>query len=938
MRNPLFNTALGASVITRQAKPPSTFHGVSSRVFPLRANMYRLRKFCDAYLNVAPGIAHFQPYLPCVFLMVLDYGRMASEVRNMGWVSQREIAFAVPLEWYDPARNMRFRDFAAVCPFIYVDDETSLSTGRQVYGWPKVKVWAGEEVNPWVYDPMSERHLLRLSAMVMPELYQGEQQEPKTLLEVRQDPPASPVFPPDPSRLGNPFSALPSMMAGYLDLMGSWIELMSGAPQLGYAGAPFDPLSRFSHMAEAGVAALGENPVLNNITLKQFRDASSPEDVCFQGLIQSQIKVERFNAFGMLGEASRALGDPTGGFRLLVHRYTAQPILESLGIEIAEEMRFEGGSIAELRPMFPFWVNVDLEYGLGLPICWRTRWSDWERGPASLDGPPAARPIFVPPDPKPIDDEPPHKFNTTLGGALQGAVGPFDFPNVTMRVLPLLADPQRLRDFVAKYLYSEEDGEEQGVEGFHRFEAWGSYVYAVASNYEEMSSATNNIGWWADRELTFFVPVKCFDADGNLLSFGIVPAFPFVNTSTAAITGAEVRGQPTTRAILRSPPDAWMEESGPSESTNQLVLRCETTVVPALHVGQEQQLRVLAEIRLADALPYNDDIRWRMVGERWGRELLEEHRRLVDQKEAALARPLQRGELVSNHFDAAKALTLEILARHEPVNHFSLKQFRDSEDPDLACYQALIRLPRWIDKIYDMREIEDMLHVEIHEYPSMPIVRLLGLVPKWTRMEEGANVDVFQPVRPFWMKLALKEGLGQTLCWRAGSSDWRPDQDPGAPEPPFGYLAPGGKAGVGFGIMDGLGTNADQYGTPMLRQHLIKATDDWRDRVTEREHFTHAEAADVLTHVEPQLLLESILSAEWEHWGAPRWFLKENRGRTGLEIKSDLTMRTDSVGGPRERKRFFKPLVDLGLGWMTSDGSWYSQDARPEWPLPPDTY
>ena len=87
----------------------------------------------------------------------------------------------------------------------------------------------------------------------------------------------------------------------------------------------------------------------------------------------------------------------------------------------------------------------------------------------------------------------------------------------------------------------------------------------MATNYEEMTSSTNNIGWWADRELTFFVPVKCYDAHGKLLSLGVVPAFPFVNTSTAAITGCEVRGQPTARAVLEKPPDVWMEESGPSE-------------------------------------------------------------------------------------------------------------------------------------------------------------------------------------------------------------------------------------------------------------------------------------------------------------------------------------------------------------------------------------
>ncbi len=937
--NPRFNTALGLSAITRQAKPPSSFQGVTSRVFPLRANMSRLRRFCDHYLNVAPEIVQFRPFLPYVYLMVLDYGRMASEVRNMGFVSQREVAFTVPLEWYDVERGMRFVDFAAVSPFIYVDDETSLSTGRQVYGWPKVKVWADQQVNPWLYDPETSQHLLRLSAMVVPELYRGERQQPKVLLEVRQEVTSSFSIPPDPSRPSNPLSALPEMMSGYLDFFSTLFEMSTGAPQLGFAGAPADPLSTFARMGDAGVRALGENPSLNNITLKQFRDSQHPEDACFQALVQSSIRVDRFNAMGLLGDSTALWGDPTGGFRLYLHRYAAQPIIESLGIEVAHEARHEGGSVAILRPLFPFWVDVDLEYGLGYAICWRSRLSEWQRGDRDLSariggglrtdpGRPATSRAYgreEKKEPKPGPE--PNRFNTALSGALQGVVGPFDFPNVTMRVLPLLADPAVLREFVREYLYS---GLEDPIEDHHRFEAWGSYVYLVATNYEEMTSSTNNIGWWADRELTFFVPVKCYDAHGKLLSLGVVPAFPFVNTSTAAITGCEVRGQPTARAVLEKPPDVWMEESGPSEGSDQALLTCRATVVPALHLGQKQELRTLAEIRRTDALPYQD-LRWRMVGARWGRDLLDEHRRLLEMKESAQANKLRRNDAESNLYELARAAVLELLARGEPVNQFSLKQFRDSEDPELACYQSVVRIPRWIDHIYDIREIEERLHVRIYEYPSMPIVRLLGLRTKWSTSTGEAKLDVLQPQRPFWMKVSLHEGLGWNLCWRAGSSEWQREVY-GFREQGFGYFHEEGPTDVGFGSLEGLGTGRGDYGTPMLRQHLHRSAREWLASAPESMRFRRDEASKALDAIEPQLLVESMLSAEWEHWGAPRWFRKLHRGDRELEIKPDLCFRTDSVGDRREQNRFFEPLERQGRGQRTIDGEWYSEDERPDWP------
>jgi hypothetical protein len=142
-------------------RPPFQFTGVTARVFPLKANMARLAAFCDAYVNmdIPPEIVHYRPALPYVYLMVLDYGSMSSasmHAQNVGWVAQHEVAFTVPLErWRKENGKLVFKDWACVSPFIFVDDEMSLTTGREVYGWPKVAGTVDASVSLWASHPLA---------------------------------------------------------------------------------------------------------------------------------------------------------------------------------------------------------------------------------------------------------------------------------------------------------------------------------------------------------------------------------------------------------------------------------------------------------------------------------------------------------------------------------------------------------------------------------------------------------------------------------------------------------------------------------------------------------------------------------------------------------------------------------------------------------------
>ena len=81
----------------------------------------------------------------------------------MGWISQREVAFGVPLQWMQPTDSgLKFHDWAFTTPFIFVDNELSLSTGREVYGWPKLLARLDPSVDQWITDPHGPRRVFEI--------------------------------------------------------------------------------------------------------------------------------------------------------------------------------------------------------------------------------------------------------------------------------------------------------------------------------------------------------------------------------------------------------------------------------------------------------------------------------------------------------------------------------------------------------------------------------------------------------------------------------------------------------------------------------------------------------------------------------------------------------------------------------------------------------
>ena len=924
MKRPRFNDARGAAVITGQ--PPFDFEGVSMRCFPLRAEMQVLSSFIDRFLNVMPPeIAHFRPMSPYVYLMILNYGQMSSEVGDSGWVSQNEVAFSVPLEWYEQRDGrMVFRDWASICPFIFVDDEMSQYTGREVYGWPKVHGNFGGAGTSFTHHPRDPMHLLRFSTKVFPRIYAGFRKSERTVLEVVQDPPPTwTQMPPDPRNPLNPLLAFPTAMAEAAGLMMEGLDAMMRVPVRGYGpnSGPEPWLDRIQQ-ALNDFELFGALPFFNTINLKQFRDTEEPDRACYQAVVNSKMTLTRLSEAGLLGDMQRLNGRSSAGYRIRITEYESFPVVSALGlqpvrVEECDEGDGELRRVAVLEPVMPFWSNVDFKYDVGEVLGQREKHSAWV-----VPGDGEERKDRIVGEPEPGGS----RFNNTSGAASISVSGPFFFPRSSVRVLPLRASKAKLEEFVDRYL-----NEGQPKDGL-RFRPWASgccdtaYVYLTAQTFGSMSSRGMDLGQWADRSVRFLVPITWTNRRGERC-VGTLSPFVYSDSQVGTATGREWLGWPTELARIDSPPDHWMAPEGPG-SRPQSLLTVTCQALSGLGAGSERVDQRLLEITEEDVLPDSDD-RWALVSESWGHRL----RRDLERKQG-LARE-HRDELAD-----LKALALEVLTQRRPLNDIALKQFRSSDRPDRACYQELVQGTMTLDHLWDMEELEDPMHVRIHRLASQPIVETLGLEVKHEEVGDQGTVYWLQPIRPFWFNADISAHGGRRLAHRSSSEEWQVAEDP-----PASYFAEDGFESRVSRLLVKRLEEEDRKG-PVAEERLLERhtprqqparfVRDWWHQVDEgklpERPLGRDEALRAVESLTPDLALDSILSAEWGHRRDSRLLRQVALHETGVEQKPEWCVRRDSVG-PEADEVFplppgdgaYRCAVDDAAGWypgekMSKDG------------------
>jgi hypothetical protein len=669
-----------------------------------------LRSFCHQYLNVANEVCELRPYLPYVFLVVLDYGRMAIEAFNLGWVSQHEVFFGVPLALWrlDRPGAPVFDKWVLNTPFILVDNACSLVSGREAYGWPKILATLHSSPDRWLIDPRNPTRFLTVDVKGV----SSEESSARLLdIEQRSDQNA-PLAPPDLEMI-DPFGRFSRLTRNSLMIWSDLMQLFVGSPLSG-----FGPRGRADrHRGDRRtvlfdsfrrVPAFFEEPGLGVVTLKQFRDAADPARICYQALVESRLSVARYNRGGLLGLYNVLQGDVTGGFSVRLSDNSSFPIIESFGLEVTQERTVRGRTVSFLEPFFPFWMSVDLTYGKGRTICWRTRRKTWHvKGTR-------------------VGSVPPKKayYNTIAGGAEQVWCGPYYIPDASFDIFLLEACPERLRTLCDGYLNADRklvhlitEKPESKEEKEEEEEKERAYVWMIASEDRIFSKARSG-AHIETSQIAFYVPLS-LNLEGQAEKVVLATPFAFVDNPVLATTMREVQGIPAVHASIEAP-SRFLRRKGP-------LLEMQVDVFAALGAGLPARRQTLLEVRPCKEKSPKGDV----------------------------------------PFDPFLGVWAEWALRS--LDRLMLKQFRDIERPDRACYQSLVLEP-WnysCGPAFDTKNRKFKKWVRIYRYPSFPLVETLGLVTTGTlppREPGGAIADVLKVDWHWTIRgMNIEIGLGKEI-------------------------------------------------------------------------------------------------------------------------------------------------------------------------------
>ncbi|HKD06495.1 MAG TPA: hypothetical protein VKB79_11390 [Bryobacteraceae bacterium] len=864
-------------------KPPFVFNGVSARVFPLRANLDALQQVCNGYLNIVPEEAgRFRASVPYVYLMVLDYGQIAETVARTGWFAQVEVFFGVPVEWYKLVNGQwAFHDWAIITPYIFVDDDLSVQTGRIVYGFPKVLAKVTKTKSEWVTSPLAPYTLARVETMVFPEAYAGTSLEMKPFLEIVRAQNSSFQFPFDPKSPAAPWT----MASNIADAIGGfsrdalWLAQSSRIfpfnPMV-LPGVLRDMLSRTT----SDLNPFGPGFVQNSLNLKQFRLSDNPSRICYQSLTNGRMRMTSFNHGGLLGEYHTAMGDLSGGHTVMLYEHSSLPVVRTLGLETDRSwVTTENVNLAAVKPVCPFWIDIDIEYEVGENVAWRGDNGVWRTSAGVAFGSES--------EAKELEEAP--TFNATVPSAVAAVAGPFEFSGTTTRVLPLLADRQKLQDFLDSYINRLIVGREDTIQRDDtsareqiRLSVWArppisvntgrpvggdtAYVYLTACSFSNVASQTNNVGNWVKYELAFMIPVKLqrlMGGEWTTAGVGMVPAYYLVDDCVAAISRFEIQGINASTATFLRPESAWLSEAAsPSANPEQTLLRVEAEVLEALGEGQETTMQPIIEISSLDPFAGLDPADAPEAPWRWAEELRLE----LGAKKAVKAQHPDK-------LRVGRALALELLGNQIPFTIYTIKQFRDVTDPEKACYQSIVRVARSFKEIVDLREIEDTLVVRIHDFPTLDIVNTLGIRAVRVPGRGPGIVYDAQAIRPFFVAGVIDEPLSERLMARVGGRQWTMVTQAvrsGSDRVPLAFLTllsdePGSPV---IAVDDEAEKLQDQMDPCRMRAIVSEAGQRLRSGNDDEDRdnplaIGKASARDALDIVDPQTVIESVLSREW---------------------------------------------------------------------------
>jgi hypothetical protein len=299
--------------------PPYEFPGITMLSFRLPAVMANLQNLCDQWLNIGTLAQRGFEYRACfdfVDLEIVTYPRMTfaeSPYSTWGYATQHELYFRF-FVWklqYACGLLLPTEMPELFFPYIFVDNSWSMITGRNVIGFPKVMAQFNRTP-----IPMPNPFPITMSALVMDRYATTTKLDWKQIVTVTADPVGAAAEQPGPGNIW------------------PWVELGAGIA---------DPL--LNEGLQNVLTALPN--AFSTVQLKQFRDASSLTDACYQAVVATPFTPSNIGAPNPLPPAA-----------VTVSAYDSLNIPKALGIPAG----------APLHPILQYSVTLDMSMSAGTNI------------------------------------------------------------------------------------------------------------------------------------------------------------------------------------------------------------------------------------------------------------------------------------------------------------------------------------------------------------------------------------------------------------------------------------------------------------------------------------------------------------------------------------------------------------------------------------------
>jgi hypothetical protein len=288
--------------------PPGLIAGADMYAFLVPGDRAKMQAFVDAQLNVpAARPLHYRVIGSHVVAVFLSADRLTSEKQQVGWVPDHEFALFMILVAFDGDTPKRLLTYN---PYIVVDTGIAMTSGRESWGFPK------EPGRVTIPDMRDRDRRFIAQARLFPKLSNEIEGVLQPWFQVRSHGPWEENQVPE-SHWGSTGEA----RRGIEELLG----VMEDEP---WDGA-VDLVKAF-----ARDLAAHEVPQVN---LKQFRDAADAGTACYQAIIESTSRIQKFHGGGLL----------LGKYVSRVTPAESHPLAEDLGL----------ASTGDCGP--GFWIRVD---------------------------------------------------------------------------------------------------------------------------------------------------------------------------------------------------------------------------------------------------------------------------------------------------------------------------------------------------------------------------------------------------------------------------------------------------------------------------------------------------------------------------------------------------------------------------------------------------